>query len=34
LQDGTYSLGWVRRANLAMDEMLYARNLAEANRPQ
>ena len=31
LTDGTHSLGWVKRANLVMDEMIYARHLATAN---
>ncbi|QEQ90574.1 hypothetical protein EGJ22_11295 [Pseudomonas sp. p99-361] len=32
LTDGTYSLGWVKRANLAMDEMLYVRQLHDEIR--
>ena len=34
LTDGTHSLGWVKRANLVMDEMIYERQLAESTRPK
>lgn len=30
--DGTYNLGWVKRANMVMDEKLYRRYLADKAR--